>query len=140
MKKVSWKIHTKTNPEGIFKLLTTDEGRCKYWAETSVEIDGEIDFSFYGGLKTSCRVLDTTPFSRFAIKYFNTLVTIFLEESPEGGTELTLICEDIPEENYSEMYADWVSVLLALKAYADFKVDIRNHHPNKTWKQGYCDV
>jgi uncharacterized protein YndB with AHSA1/START domain len=140
MKKLSWKIHTKSNPEKIFELISTDEGRCTFWAETSKEEDGKIELTFYGGQRTSCRVLDTTPFSRYAIRYFNALVTIFLEESSEGGTELTLFCEDIPAEHFNEMYADWISVLLALKAYADFNVDIRNHHPEKTWKQGYVDV
>jgi hypothetical protein len=32
-----------------------------------------------------------------------------------------------------------VSVLLALKAAADFGVDLRNHDPARTWWQGYCD-
>jgi hypothetical protein len=35
--------------------------------------------------------------------------------------------------------AGWVSVLLALKAAADFRVDLRSHDPQRTWSQGYAD-
>lgn len=31
------------------------------------------------------------------------------------------------------------SVLLALKAFVDHDVDLRNHDPTRTWDQGYCD-
>jgi hypothetical protein len=35
--------------------------------------------------------------------------------------------------------AGWVSVLLALKAAADFGIDLRNHDPARTWNKGYVD-
>jgi hypothetical protein len=31
------------------------------------------------------------------------------------------------------------SVLRALKAAADFDVDVRDHDPERTWAQGYAD-
>ena len=33
-----------------------------------------------------------------------------------------------------------VSVLLALKAAADFSVDLRNRDPGRRWEDGYVDV
>lgn len=32
-----------------------------------------------------------------------------------------------------------VSVFLALKAAADFGVDLRNHDPSRSWSQGYAE-
>jgi hypothetical protein len=42
-------------------------------------------------------------------------------------------------ENRRGRLADWVSVLLALKAKVDHGVDVRNHHAARTWDKGYCD-
>ena len=39
----------------------------------------------------------------------------------------------------ADVLADWVSVLLALKAKVDHGVDVRNHHAARTWDKGYCD-
>jgi hypothetical protein len=46
---------------------------------------------------------------------------------------------EIPDEWHAEVNAGWVSVLMALKAAADFRVDLRNHDTRRTWSQGYCD-
>ncbi len=40
---------------------------------------------------------------------------------------------------FSEVKAGWVSLLMNLKAVADFKCDLRNHDLEKTWDQGYAD-
>ena len=53
-----------------------------------------------------------------------------------GGTDLTLRAEAVGSD---EEWPGWVSVLLALKAAADYNVDIRNHDIKRTWDQGYCD-
>jgi hypothetical protein len=39
----------------------------------------------------------------------------------------------------AEVLPGWVSVLMALKAYVDHGVDLRNHDAARTWDQGYCD-
>jgi hypothetical protein len=33
-----------------------------------------------------------------------------------------------------------VSLLLMLKAAVDYRVDLRNRDPARTWEQGYVDV
>ena len=43
------------------------------------------------------------------------------------------------EEHYQENRAGWVSVLLALKACADYGIDLRNHDPDRNWAHGYPD-
>jgi hypothetical protein len=45
----------------------------------------------------------------------------------------------IAPEEWHEHYAGWVSVLMNLKAYADFGIDLRNHHPDYTWDNHYVD-
>ena len=37
------------------------------------------------------------------------------------------------------MIAGWVSVLMAMKAYVDHGVDLRNHNENRVWSNGYAD-
>jgi hypothetical protein len=39
-----------------------------------------------------------------------------------------------------ENLAGWISVLLGLKAAADFRIDLRNHRPGCTWESGFVDV
>jgi hypothetical protein len=45
----------------------------------------------------------------------------------------------VPEADRMEVVAGWVSVLMALKATADYGVDLRNHDLGRSWEQGYVD-
>ncbi|HEX5689403.1 MAG TPA: hypothetical protein VFX76_05345, partial [Roseiflexaceae bacterium] len=65
--------------------------------------------------------------------------TFTLEEDGAGGTEVLLTDRDVPAADRAEVAAGWVSVLLALKAAADFGVDLRNHDSARTWDQGYAE-
>ena len=67
------------------------------------------------------------------------LIENILESDKNQETNLTLSNEGVSEAEFVEVRSGWVSVLLNLKAVADFKVDLRNHDPNKTWNQGYVD-
>ncbi len=73
------------------------------------------------------------------LEYFDSLVKITLQGSREGGTQLQLDNERVPDNKYLEMYSGWVSVLMNLKSVADFEVDLRNHDPEKTWDHGFAD-
>ena len=44
---------------------------------------------------------------------------------------LLRINENINENEFNEVYAGWVSVLMNLKAVADFQCDLRNHNLKK---------
>jgi hypothetical protein len=46
----------------------------------------------------------------------------------------------VPFGERDDNLAGWVTVLLTLKAAADFGVDLRSHDPARTWGQGYVDV
>jgi hypothetical protein len=57
-----------------------------------------------------------------------------------GGTDLTLTEIGVPGEEYDQNLSGGVSVLLMLKAAVDFGVDLRSHHPDRTWEAKYVDV
>ena len=67
------------------------------------------------------------------------MVKFGLEPTVNDGTDLTLVNEGVDEDEFSEVHAGWVSVLMNLKAVADFQADLRNHDPQRTWDQGYVD-
>lgn len=134
MPELRWRIHLASSPEAVYELLTTDEGRAQFWAESAVERDGAIEFTFPNGMQSRAAVLAAETPTRFAVEYFSSRTTFELEPDGDGGTDLTLSAD-----GDAEVLAGWVSVLLALKAAADFGVDLRNHDPGRTWWQGYCD-
>lgn len=134
MPEIVWRVHLASSPEAIYELLSTDEGRAQFWAESAVERDGAIEFEFPNGLRSRGSVLAAEEPRRFAVDYFGSPATFELEPDGDGGTEVTLSAD-----GDAEVLAGWVSVLLALKAAADFGVDLRNHDPRRSWSQGYCD-
>lgn len=139
MKTLIWKLHLKSDPIKVFDLLTTSKGRTKFWAEKAIEEKGIIHFLFPNGLTYQSQILKNIPNKEFHVDYFDSLVKFQLQQIETGGTDLTLINENIPESDFLEVHAGWVSVLMNLKAVADFQCDLRNHDPKKTWDQGYVD-
>ncbi|MEX2211949.1 MAG: hypothetical protein WD689_09350 [Gaiellaceae bacterium] len=132
MSEVRWRLHLASEPEAVWELLATDEGRALFWAESTAERDGVVEFTFPNGERSEGRVLAAEPARVFALEYFGAPARFELESDGRGGTELTLV-------HAGDEQAGWVSVLLALKAAADFGVDLRNHDPRRSWSQGYCD-
>ena len=139
MKTITWKLHLRSSPKTVFELISTSKGRAKFWAEEAVEENNVIHFIFSNGQTYGGRILECIPNQKFCLAYFDSLVKFHLEPSENGGTDLGLINENVPEDEFIEVYAGWVSVLMNLKAAADFQFDLRNHDPNKTWNQGYAD-
>ncbi|MFQ6013531.1 MAG: hypothetical protein ACE5LS_07805 [Thermoplasmata archaeon] len=58
----------------------------------------------------------------------------------EGGTDLTMTESGVHAAHHTIHVPGWIPVLLALKAAADFSVDLRNHDEHRTWEAGYVDV
>lgn len=82
----------------------------------------------------------TQPPERFAVEYYGrTLATFQLREDGKGGTDLLLTDEGVASEGHAEVHAGWTSVLLGLKAAADFGVDVGSDDPPPMWAQGYVD-
>jgi uncharacterized protein YndB with AHSA1/START domain len=131
---LTWRVHLASSPEAVYELLTTDEGRAQFWAESAVERDGAIEFEFPNGMRHRATVLVDEAPHRFVLDYFGSATSFELEADRDGGTELKL-----SGAGDAEVLAGWVSVLLALKASADYGVDLRNHDARRTWSQRYCD-
>ena len=137
---IRWRLHLASPPEAVWELLATDDGRARFWAESAVERDGEIEFAFINGARWRGAILAAERPRLFAVEYFGgSRATFALEPDGARGTDLTLVETNVPEEWDAENRAGWVSVLLELKAVADFGADLRNHDSRRTWSQGYCD-
>ena len=135
-----WRLHLKSAPDRVYEMLSTDDGRSKFWAESTNEHDGIIQFTFPGGYQWHGRILEADPPKRFSVEYVGGSITVFsLRDDGEGGTELLLTDDNIPQGHVHEVSAGWVSVLMALKGAVDFGVDLRNHHNQRTYLQGYAD-
>ena len=136
---IVWKIHCASPVEKIFELLASNEGRKRFWAESAEEVNGNIHFSFANGQTLSSKIVRKVPNAEFSIIYFNSLVTFLLSSDEVAGTDITLINKNVQATEYEETKAGWVSVLLALKASADFGIDLRNHSKEKNWDTGFVD-
>jgi hypothetical protein len=136
---IKWKIHCSSPVEKIFHLLNSGDGRKSFWAESAQEINGQIHFSFPNGQTYISRIVGKTSNAEFSIIYFDTLVIFQLSGGKDTGTDITIINENVPANEFEETKAGWVSVLLALKAFADFGIDLRNHSKERTWDTGFVD-
>jgi hypothetical protein len=125
--------------EKVFAALGTDEGRSRDWAESAPEIDGMVTFNILGYEPFTGRILKKSAPSHFSLEYFGTIVEYTLQEDGKGGTDLLLVASRVDESIRMEMVAGWVSVLMAMKAYVDYGVDLRNHDVSRTWNHGYAD-
>lgn len=134
MSEIRRRLHLASPPETVWELVATDAGRARFWAEETRELDGEVEFRYPNGMSWGGQVLARERPARFALDYFGSETTFELEPDGRGGTDLGLLGEGNPE-----VLAGWLSVLLAMKAACDFDVDLRNHDPEWTWWQGYCD-
>ena len=137
---IHWKLHLYASPDQVYWMISSDEGRQRFWAESATNVDGAIHFRFPNGQSLEAPILVEDPPHHYQIKYFgNSLTSFYLQEDGQGGTDLTLIDQDVPEPGWEDVNAGWVSVLMALKAALDFSVDLRNHDPRRTWDQGYVE-
>jgi len=137
---IKWRLHLKVTPEKVYEFLATDKGRAKFWAESAVEENGFINFEFPNGQKWQSRIIEKIPSQKFVLSYFAGGVTTFiLENDGNGGTDLTLTDENFPPEEYNDIHAGWVSVLMSLKAAAQFGVDLRNHNSQRSWDDLYVE-
>lgn len=137
---IRWRLHLESPPAEVFGLLTTDEGRARFWAESASEENGTIVFRFPGGISWHSKIIDQISPRLFRLNYYGGSVTAFeLDDDGAGGTDLLLTDTGVSAGDRDDVLPGWVSVLMALKAAADFGVDLRNHDPERTWVQGFVD-
>jgi len=140
---LEWRLHLASPPAKVHAMLSTAEGRAKFWAE-SAKVVGEyedgIEFRFSNGDTLPSRVIENSPPHSFAVTYWaENKLTFTLEDDGRGGTELTMREFDVPKDSADRHELRWISVLLALKAAVDFDVDLRNHDVDRTMDRGFVD-
>jgi uncharacterized protein YndB with AHSA1/START domain len=136
---IHWKLHFASSPMQVYRALATDQGRRGYWAESADETNGTIHYVFHDGLENTGAVLERVPGERFVVEYFHMRVRFDLADDGDGGTDMQMRCSMVPAEEKTEITAGWVSWLMAMKAWVDFGVDLRNHDPARSWFTGFVD-
>ncbi|RMF75924.1 MAG: hypothetical protein D6738_02630 [Acidobacteria bacterium] len=136
---IRWRMHLPVPPEAVFAALDSDDGRAAFWAESAVERDGRIEFVFACGVRFAARILERRAPRRFAVDYLGGPAVFELAGDGDGGTELLLTHEGVPDAQWHEVHAGWLNVLFPLKAWVVHGVDLRNHDPRRSWDQGYAD-
>ncbi len=121
-------------------MLSTDDGRASFWAESAIEKHGTIDFIFPNGQRWKGNIIEQLRPRRYTLEYIGGTITSFdLEDDGSGGSLLTLRDAGVRAEDWEEVMAGWVSVLMALKAAVDFGVDLRNHDARYNWEEGFVE-
>jgi uncharacterized protein YndB with AHSA1/START domain len=136
---IRWKLHLGSAPEFVFRQLTTDQGRARFWAEESKTIGDEIELTFGDGTRCRCKILSMETPAMFALSYFGSVVEFRLASDGADGTDLTMTNSGVPEAEWQEVHAGWLNVLFPLKAAVDHGIDLRNHDRGRTWGQGFVD-
>lgn len=136
---IRWRLHLPVAAEQVFDALASDEGRAAFWAESAVEQNGVIDFHFIDGSSTPSRIVERQRPELFSVDYFGSLARFELRPDGAGGTDLLLTHFDVSADDWIEVHAGWLNVLLPLKAWLVGSVDLRNHDPERTWDHGYAD-
>ncbi len=136
---IEWKVHFTSSISKVYGMLTSDEGRKQFWAEETKEANGIVEFHILNYPKYQSKIVAKEEPHLFKLEYFGTTVTFHLKKTDDGGTDLQLIAETPNEQIKLEMTSGWVSVLMAMKAAVDFGVDLRNHHPDRVWDNGFLD-
>ncbi|MFI5735190.1 SRPBCC domain-containing protein [Kribbella sp. NPDC051587] len=127
----TWKLHFKSGPSDVYRALSTPGGRSRYWADAP-ETDGTIHFAFPAGHTTDARIEEAIQDRRYRFTWYtDRTLTFDLIPDDAGGTDLTVTSSTGPH------LAGDISVLLRLKAWVDFGVDLRNH--DDTRSAGYLD-
>jgi len=135
---IRWAIHVTRPPADVFAGLDSAAERARFWAESAEEIDGEIHFVFINGLRHRARVLRKQPPHEWSIEYFGAPATFRLVPDGRGGTDVWLT-QLVSAAEHAEVSAGWLNVLLPMKAWLQYGIDLRNHDPERTWDHGFVD-
>jgi hypothetical protein len=136
---IQWRLHLPVAPERVYAALDGREGRESFWAERAPEVGEYIEFSFINGDTYRSRLLRRTSPTLWEINYFGGPATFTLSQDGHGGTDLLLTHRGVKPTDWTATYAGWLSVLLPLKAWLVYGVDLRNHDRRRTWNDGYVD-
>jgi hypothetical protein len=138
MRDIVWRLRLAAAPSRVRAAWLDPREHERFWCEQSEAIPGGYRLQFIDGTVTDCAVSGETSPTRFAFSYFGSQVEVSLD-ARGAGTDLTLTASGVPPEEWCEVSAGWLNVLLPLKAWLDFGIDLRNHDPRRTWRERYVD-
>jgi uncharacterized protein YndB with AHSA1/START domain len=136
---IVWRLHLHSPPARVFDALSTDAGRAAFWCERSDDRGDHVELTFNGGQVERIRIVECVVPERWVVDYFGTRVRFELADDGRGGTDLCMTNDGVPAEEYLDVLPGWLNVLLPLKAYVDFGVDLHTHDAQRGWRQGYAD-
>lgn len=93
--------------------------------------------TFPGGEAVNARLIRAERPSVIEMLYFGAETRFDL--SPAEGGCVVKVDAMVPEIEFDEVNAGWVSVLMNLKAVAGFGIDLRNHNERYSWARGFAD-
>jgi hypothetical protein len=128
-----WKVFCKSGPSEVYRAISTPLGRERFWASSAQESDRVIAFVLPDGRADESRIERADQDRLYRVRYFGQTITFVLTADASGGTELTLSADAVD----AQAGANYVSLLLRLKALVDFGVDLRNGDEGRT--TGYVD-
>jgi uncharacterized protein YndB with AHSA1/START domain len=135
---IVWRLRLAAPPERVFAAWLDPEQHARFWCELSERTALGFRQSFVDGTVGECALVAAVEPTRLELRYFGTRVEIELA-ARGGGTDLTLTCDEVPAHDFLDLHAGWLNVLLPLKAWLDFGVDLRNHDRARTWRERYVD-
>ena len=140
--RIRWRVCLTTSADAAYRMLTTDDGRRAFWADSADEVEpGVIEFKFRSGETWRSRILERRPPTRFRLSYFNgSDLTFDLDQDTARRTVVTVTEIGLPYDDWLDNYAGWVSVLMNFKAAIEFGIDLRNDVPDRSWRMGFVDV
>ena len=137
--RIVWRLRLASPPERVFAAWLSPTDHEHFWCERSEVLpDGSFRQHFIDGTVACCAVEGTNSPVHVRFRYFTTRVDVHLERRGDG-TDLTLRVCDVAPDEWNDVHAGWLNVLLPFKAWVDFGVDLRNHDPGRTWGQRYVD-
>lgn len=134
-----WRVHLSAPAEAVYRLIATDDGRQRFWAERSQQNADQITLTFPDGSQTVLDVISQEPPSTWVVRYFGALTSFEVQATSVDTAVLEVRASDVPDGDCVELAAGWVSVLMNLKAVVNAGTDLRNHHRDRTWQTGFVD-
>jgi uncharacterized protein YndB with AHSA1/START domain len=127
----------------VWQALTTPAGITSWWSERA-EIQpsdgGLLRLVFPNRRTLDSKVVQCRPQEMMSFVYFGGTRAQFDVTSIASGTSVSVTDRGFSsQEDYAETLASWTSALLALKAYLDYGVDLRNHNPSYNWEHDFVD-
>ena len=134
---IVWRVHLSSPPLRVRDAWLSPDDHARFLCEVSRRTKTGFHLQFIDGSVTDCTICDVSE-ALIRLQYFGAEVTLELEPAG-GGTDVTLTTWNVPADEWLDVYAGWLNVLLPLKAWLDFGVDLRNHDAARTWRQRFVD-